>query len=213
MNPDQLLREQLHQGLMAMKLTATQAQEAALISYLHLLMEWNRVYNLTAIRKPQEILIKHIFDSLIILPYLYGQDILDVGTGAGLPGVPLAIMQPQKHFVLLDSNKKKTRFLVHVLQQLGLNNASIQANRIEAFTNAQGFDTIMSRAFSSLKDFLVVSHHLIKSGGQFLAMKGNYPEVELREIPEEYNVAGIHRLVIPGLSAERHVVIMTVISS
>lgn len=200
------LNQKLHEGFKIMGLTASPEQEFALLSYMNLLAEWNRVYNLTAITNPEEMLIKHIFDSVIILPFIIGQNILDVGTGAGLPGIPLAIMLPHHHFVLLDSNKKKTRFLTHVQHQLSLNNVTIVDNRLQAFTYEPGFDTIVSRAFSSLKEFLINSRHLLKKEGQFLAMKGNNPVSELHEIPEDYKVSGVHRLLVPGLSAERHIV-------
>jgi 16S rRNA (guanine527-N7)-methyltransferase len=203
------LHLQLQKGLAELALAHTADMEAALLSYIYLIKEWSSVYNLTAIRDPEEILRRHILDSAAIIPYLQGQTVLDVGTGAGLPGIPLALLQPQRSYVLLDSNSKKTRFLRHVQQQFGLTNIQIETNRIESFTNEQGFDTIVSRAFTSLRSFLLATKHLIKPHGQFLAMKGQYPETELGEIPPEFNVLGVHKLVVPFLAAERHVVCMS----
>lgn len=200
------LHQKLHEGLMVLQLPHSQTVQNSLITYIKLLMEWNDVYNLTAIRTPEEILIKHILDSLAVSSLIHGQSILDVGTGAGLPGIVLAIIQPNKCFVLLDSNKKKTRFLYHVKQQLNLSNVEIVTNRVEAFTAPNGFDNIITRAFASLKDFILSTEHLLKEGGHLLAMKGHYPENELKEIPSGFIVNEIYKLNVPFLTGQRHLV-------
>jgi 16S rRNA (guanine527-N7)-methyltransferase len=200
------LHQKLHEGLIALHLPQSQVMQDLLIRYIKLLVEWNDVYNLTAIRIPEEILTKHILDSLAVSSYLQGQTILDVGTGAGLPGILLAIIQPNKYFVLLDSNKKKTRFLHYVKQQLNLTNIEIFTNRVEAFTTATGFDNIVTRAYATLKDFVLTTQHLLKKGGHFLAMKGQYPESELNDIPQEFIVNRVYKLNIPFLAAQRHLV-------
>ena len=200
------LNQKLHEGLTVLNLPQPQFIYHLLLSYIKLLIKWNDVYNLTAIRTPEEILTKHIFDSLAISPYLRGQTILDVGTGAGLPGILLAIILPNKHFVLLDSNKKKTRFLFHIKQQLELTNVEIITNRVEAFNTTTGFDNIVTRAYATLKEFVLTTQHLLKEGGHFLAMKGQYPESELNDIPPGFIVHEIYKLNIPFLAAERHLV-------
>jgi len=180
--------------------------EQQFIAYLALLEKWNRVYNLTAIRDPNESVILHLVDSLVMNPYLHGERIIDVGTGAGLPGIPLALINPEKHFVLLDSNSKKIRFLTQVLHELKIPNIEIIHSRAEDFHPEKGFDSIVSRAFAAINVMLAATHHLINADGQFLAMKGRFPEQELLDIPVGYEVIGVHKLVIHGLAAERHCV-------
>lgn len=180
-----------------------------LVDYLQLLQRWNRVFNLTAIRDPNDMVWGHILDSLSVSAYLHGSRILDVGTGAGLPGIPLALTQPDKQFVLLDSNGKKTRFLTQVVYELGIPNVEIVHARCEDFVipqNTTGFTTIISRAFSSIAVMLLYTQHLISHDGQFLAMKGIYPEQELQAMPENFILLGVHKLIIHGLAAERHLV-------
>ncbi len=205
MSIDQL-QQQLNDGLVVLRLNHSHVIQQLLLRYIQLLIEWNKVYNLTAIKKPEEILIKHILDSLSISIYLKGDSILDVGTGAGLPGIPLAIVNPDKRFVLLDSNSKKTRFLYHVKQQLSLDNIEIVTNRVEAFTTNDGFDNIVTRAYATLKEFTGSTQHLLKEQGQFLAMKGLYPESELSEIIKKFSVVTVQELIVPFLNAERHLV-------
>lgn len=176
------------------------------ITYLTLLEKWNQTYNLTAIRDPNDMVTLHLLDSLAIHPYLHGNRIIDVGTGAGLPGIPLALIYPEKEFVLLDSNSKKTRFLTHVIHELKINNITIVHSRTEDFHPEKGFDSIVSRAFAAIKVMLATTQHLIHADGQFLAMKGIYPEQEIAEIPPNFQVVNIHKLEIKGLNAERHLV-------
>lgn len=183
----------LEQSLQSFDLKAI---SASLADYLFLLNKWNSTYNLTAIRDVEAMVGKHILDSLAILPWLKGNRIIDVGTGAGLPGIPLALAQPEINFVLLDSNGKKTRFLNEVKRQLNLKNLEIIQNRVENYHPAQGFDTVLSRAFSSLGQMIQWTHHLIADEGIWLAMKGRFPDVELNDIKQNctvksYSVAGV----------------------
>ncbi len=177
-----------------------------LLHYLDLLQEWNRVFNLTAIVDPRDTVLLHILDSLSITKYLQGKEIIDVGTGAGLPGIPLALTQPEKMFVLLDSNSKKTRFLNQVVYEMKIKNVEIVHARCEDFKPEKCFDSILSRAFASIKVMLEQTQHLLCQDGQFLAMKGIYPAQEIQEIPKNFNVIGVERLNIKGLDAERHLV-------
>ncbi|RUR13134.1 16S rRNA (guanine(527)-N(7))-methyltransferase RsmG [Legionella sp. km772] len=171
-----------------------------LFHYLSLLHKWNAAYNLTAIRDIEAMVSKHLLDSLAILPWLQGDSILDVGTGAGLPGIPLAIAQPQRHFVLLDSNGKKVRFLNEVKRQLGLKNLEIVQFRVENYHPNQGFDTVTSRAFSSLEQMIYWTQHLIAQEGVWLAMKGRYPDEELSALNKNYRVQSY---TVQGLEGER----------
>lgn len=177
-----------------------------LMQYLHLLDKWNKTYNLTAVRKINDMVGRHLLDSLAIKPWVKGPRILDVGTGAGLPGIPLAIAYPEYHFVLLDSNGKKTRFLQEVIRVLKLNNVEVEQTRVENYHPEQGFDTVISRAFSDLSQMTAWTHHLLAQGGQWLAMKGRYPETELDSIKHPWQV---QTYSVPGQEGERCCVIMT----
>lgn len=177
--------------------------------YLALMQKWNRAYNLTAITEPEAQVLLHLADSLAIQPYLQGRRILDVGTGAGLPGIPLAICEPDREFHLLDSNGKKTAFLAQVKIELGLRNLHIHSARIEIFQDAQGFNTIMSRAFSELALFLELAGHLLAPQGRFLAMKGEISAKELAKVLPPFMIDEVVVLTVPGLDAHRQVVLMT----
>lgn len=196
----------LHKMLLENNYSLPAGTQEKFIHYLDLLSRWNKIYNLTSIRDPNEMVMLHILDSLSINPYLHGTRILDVGTGAGLPGIPLAIMQPEKKFTLMDSNSKKTRFLTQVVLELKLTNVEVIHSRCEDLRQEQGFDSILSRAFASLRVMLEATHHLIARHGIFLAMKGIYPESEIQEIPQGVKLLAVHKLVINGLAAERHLV-------
>jgi 16S rRNA (guanine527-N7)-methyltransferase len=180
------------------------------IEYLELLQRWNQAFNLTAITDMHDMIWLHIVDSLAVNPYLHGTRIIDVGTGAGLPGIPLALINPDRHFVLLDSNSKKTRFLTQAKMTLGIKNIEIIHARCEDFgaknSLPASFDSIVSRAFSSIAVMLARTQHLAAEGCHFLAMKGIYPEQEIQEIPADFSVSAVHKLKIKGLAAERHVV-------
>lgn len=197
----------LQAGLAALSLPADLA--IPLLAYLSLLAKWNKAYNLTAVREPEEMVTRHLLDSLSVNPYLHGNRILDVGTGPGLPGIPLALANPDKDFTLLDSLGKKTRFLQQVINTLELKNVTVVQSRIEEFQPAQGFSTVISRAFASLQDMADGSLHCLASGGRMLAMKGQYPQAELDELGGRVEILSIEQLEVPGLSAGRHLVIMT----
>lgn len=203
-----MLDRSLHQGLMAMGCTLAPETGQKLLAYVRLLEKWNRTYNLTAVRDPAEMIPKHILDSLAVLPYLRGPRVLDIGTGAGLPGIPLALARPDLEFVLLDSNAKKTRFVTQACAELGLKNVEVVVTRVDKYTPGTKFDTLISRAFSAIADMLASARHLCAEGGQFLAMKGVYPEEELRAIPAGFQVSRVVPLTIPGLGAARHLAII-----
>jgi 16S rRNA (guanine527-N7)-methyltransferase len=204
------LAEQLSVGLQALRLTLSPRVQQQLLDYVALLHKWNRVYNLTAVREPAEMVTRHILDSLAIWPYVQGQRVLDVGTGAGLPGIPLAIVSqessPQREFVLLDSNSKKTRFVQQAVVELGLPNVQVVQARTEDWQATQSFDTVVSRAFAAVADMLANSGRHCASDGIILAMKGADPAAELAELGSDYAVEAVHRLAVPGLGEERHLV-------
>lgn len=193
----------LERGLSELGLSADPEQRRRLLHFVELLRKWNRVYNLTAIEDPRESVQLHLLDSLSVAPYLHGERVLDVGTGAGLPGIPLAIVQPERRFVLLDCNAKKIRFVHQAVIELGLSNVGPAQARIESFTDAAGFDCVLARAYASLAEIWADASRLLKAGGSVLALKGRRPEAELGELPAGVTV-GIHRLRVPGVDAERH---------
>jgi 16S rRNA (guanine527-N7)-methyltransferase len=193
----------LEAGLNELGLSIETNNINALLAFVALIEKWNKTYNLTAIRNKEDMVISHVLDSLAILPFLQGTRILDIGTGAGLPGIPLALYAPNLEFVLLDSNAKKTRFVQQVILELGLNNIHVQHSRVEAFEDDTGFDTIISRAFSSLEDFLVMSEHLLCKNGKLLAMKGQHPKQELEQLAMPWETIPVY---VPGIKAERCIV-------
>lgn len=200
---------QLQQGLAELSLSATQQQQQQLLDYLQLLIKWNKAYNLTAIRDPQAMLVQHLLDSLVILPHVPEGRLLDVGTGAGLPGLLLAIMQPQRAVTLLDSNGKKTRFLQQAVHTLGLSRVEVVHSRVEDYQPPQLFQVIVSRAYAAMATFTIQCEHLCAPEGRFLAMKGVYPTDELADLAASYHVQQVHELQVPGLAAQRHLVVLT----
>ena len=192
-----------------MPLSPGPREQALLLAYLQLLAKWNRAYNLTAVRDPAQMVTRHLLDSLVIAPYLSGKYLLDVGTGAGLPGVPMAIMFPERNFDLLDSNGKKARFLFQVKTGLRLDNMQVHHHRVESFQPQGRYDGVLSRAFASLVDMVSCCRHLLAPGGCFFAMKGAYPDEELEAVAALCDVRAIHRLEVPGLHEQRHLVEMT----
>lgn len=203
-----LLLRQLGAGLNELQISLSEAQQAKLIAYLELLVRWNSAYNLTAIRDPQQMVARHLLDSLAVLPHLRGECFIDVGTGPGLPGIPLAIACPDRHFTLLDSNGKKTRFLFQARTALELANVQEVNTRVEGFQPAQPFDAVLSRAFSSLPDMVEKCAHLTREDGLFLAMKGKFPQTELSDLAKAYKVDAPVRLQVPGVSEERHLIVI-----
>ncbi len=189
-----------------MQIAAPEDAASRLAAYVDLLAHWNRAYNLTAVRRPQDMVARHILDSLAVLPWLRGRRVLDVGSGAGLPGIPLAVLRPDLEFTLLDSNGKRTRFMTQAVLELKLANTQIVQARVETYQPTAPFDSIVSRAFASLAAYLTGAGRLCASGGDLLAMKGVRPEAELMELPEGYKVMGIHALQVPELGAERHLI-------
>lgn len=203
--PDILARE-LTEGLAALSLRTTERQRAQLLAFLALLEKWNRAYNLTAIKEPRLMLDLHLLDSLSIAGWLKGKAFIDVGTGPGLPGIPLAILFPERHFTLLDSNGKKIRFILQVVHDLQLRNLDAVQKRVEEYQPEQGYDGVISRAFASLEQMLLRCAHLLAKGGLFYAMKGQYPVQELSELPKNYKVVACRQIRVPGVDADRHLI-------
>lgn len=197
------IEKELLLGLEGLELKLSPAQIQQLLDYLTLLNKWNKAYNLTAVRDPLQMVTRHLLDSLIILPYLRGQRIIDIGTGAGLPGIPLAIADPQRSYCLLDSNGKKIRFLQQSVLQLGLKNVITIEDRAEHFTSEHCFDSIVARAVASVADIITNTEHLLCPTGQWLLMKGQYPQEELAAINAEFSVIPYQ---VPGLDEQRHLV-------
>lgn len=194
----------LAQALAENEIAATALQIEKLMHFLKLLEKWNRVFNLTALQTPKEMVYLHIIDSLTLLPHIEGKRILDVGSGGGLPGVPLAIMQPDKQWVLLDKSQKKTRFLMQLKAELQLDNVDVMVNRVEDFNASQCFDTILARAFAELGQFLRASAHLLCPDGLWIAMKGKYPEQELANLPKSVTLVQSIPVQIKGIEVNRH---------
>lgn len=191
----------------SIELTEKQLQQ--LVGYVELLDKWNKAYNLTSVRDPQQMLIRHIMDSIVVNGQLKGTSFIDVGTGPGLPGVPLAIVRPDSHFVLLDSLGKRIRFLKQVQHELGLTNIEPIQSRVEEYQPDIGFDGVISRAFASLSDMLNWCHHLPSSSGKFYALKGVVREEELAELPDSFLVDSVTELKVPELDEQRHLVILS----
>ena len=204
---DATLRADLESGLDALGID--RAYGAALFDYLALLHRWNGTYNLTAIRDPRAMVDKHLLDSLAMAPYLDGvARLADLGTGPGLPGIPLAIVRPALRVALVESNGKKARFLREAVRRLGLSNAEVVESRIEAYDPSAGFDAVTARALATLPQILALGGHLLTPGGRLLAMKGVVPEDEIAALPPGWRVEALHPLRIPGLAAERHLVVV-----
>jgi 16S rRNA (guanine527-N7)-methyltransferase len=193
-------------GARALALDLEEAQLAKLVAHLDLLDDWNTRMNLTAIRDRPSQLTKHLLDSLTVLPYLQGERIADVGSGAGFPGIPLAIVEPHRHFTLIESTGKKCRFLEHVREALELRNVEVAQSRAESYKPEVRFDTVLARAVGPVADLVKVAGPLVVGGGRLLAMKGRYPEAELAARLNGWKVAAVHPLTVPGLGEERHLV-------
>jgi 16S rRNA (guanine527-N7)-methyltransferase len=202
------VEQQLKAGIAALGLTLPDGAKAKLLAYLTLLDKWNRVYNLTAVRDAERMVSHHLLDSLATLPYFHGEAVLDVGSGGGLPGIPLAIARPEVRVTLIDSIAKKTAFLLQAKTDLGLKNVQVVTSRVEDFRPETGFDVVTSRAFSDLKEFVTLTRHLLNPGGRWLAMKGLYPHEEIALLPAGVKVSADHALRVPGLEASRHLIVL-----
>lgn len=200
--------EQLRALVAQTSLQLSEQQLQQCVAYVQLLDKWNSAYNLTSVRDPNEMLIKHVMDSLVVAPYLTGERFIDVGTGPGLPGVLLAIYYPQKHFTLLDSLGKRIRFLNQVKLQLKLDNIQPLQSRVEEHQPGQGYDGVISRAFASINDMLSWCRHLPAQNGRFFAMKGAAVQEEIAALPDFVKVASVQPLSVPQLHAQRHLVIL-----
>lgn len=201
---DPQLRDDLARGLAALNIDGPEDLQPRLLAYLDLLAKWNRAYNLSAVREPREMVTRHLLDSLAVLPWVGADNLLDIGSGAGLPGIPLAIARPDLQVTLLDSNGKKTRFLRQAVLELPLANVQIFEGRVEAYRPERPFARISSRAFSELGAFVRLARPLLAPGGRLLAMKGRLEPNELAQIQGEPVKLLQHRLQVPGLAAERH---------
>ncbi|TDO97425.1 16S rRNA (guanine(527)-N(7))-methyltransferase RsmG [Marinomonas balearica] len=201
--------EMIRKGALDLGLSLTENTLQQLERYLELLQKWNKAYNLTAIRNADQMVSLHLIDSLSTIPFIKGDNIIDVGTGPGLPGMVLAICLPDKSFTLLDSNGKKTRFLTQVKMDLGLSNVTVANERVEKHVNQGHYDHVISRAFASLEDMINWCLPLPHKDGNFLAMKGVYPENEINQLPDGVIVQDVFPLMVPTIDAERHMVVMT----
>lgn len=182
-------------------ISLTDHQKTLLVAYVDMLHKWNKAYNLTSVRDPNEMLVRHILDSIVVAPYLQGQRFIDVGTGPGLPGIPLAIVLPDAHFTLLDSLGKRVRFLRQVQHELKLENITPVQSRVEAYPSEPPFDGVISRAFASLNDMVSWCHHLPGEKGRFYALKGQLPGDEIASLPDNFSVESVEKLRVPQLKA------------
>ncbi len=200
--------QQLAQGLAAMGLEVPAAAQEKLLAYAALLEKWNKTYSLTALRGADKAVSHHLLDSLAVLPHVPAGTLLDVGSGGGMPGIPLAIVLPELAVTLIDSNSKKTAFLRQAAIELRLSNVNVHCGRVEQYHPSLPFSAITSRAFAELTDFVVLSRHLLAADGVWLAMKGVRPEAEIAALPAGVRVRAVHPLQVPGVEGERHVVIL-----
>ena len=206
MSDRESLRQHLCAGVSELRIALEDAAIERLLDYVDLLLRWNAAYNLTAVRDPAQMITRHLLDSLAILPHVRGATLADLGSGAGLPGIPLAIAAPEREIVLVDSNGKKARFLREAVRRLALTRTRVAESRVE---NVEGtFDCITARAFASLAEMLAWGGHLLAPDGRWLALKGRLPQDELAALPDEFRVEDVVALRVPGLDAERHLVVI-----
>ncbi|WP_417447727.1 16S rRNA (guanine(527)-N(7))-methyltransferase RsmG [Idiomarina abyssalis] len=203
------MKEQLKELLKQAQITLSESQIEQQLALVGLLDKWNKAYNLTSVRNPKDMLTRHIMDSLAVRQYIQGQRFIDVGTGPGLPGLPLAIAEPDKEFVLLDSLGKRIRFIRQVCHELKLTNVTPVQVRVEDYQDEKKFDGVISRAFASLNDMLSWCEHLPSDKGRFYALKGLYPQEELDELSANYKTESIEQINVPGIDASRHIVIIS----
>ncbi len=200
---------QLNSLLSSAGITLPEPQKLQLVAYVDMLNKWNKAYNLTSVRDPAEMLVRHIMDSIVVAPHLKGKRFIDVGTGPGLPGIPLSIVRPDAHFTLLDSLGKRVRFLKQVQHELKLENITPVQSRVEEYPAEPPFDGVISRAFASMTDMVNWCHHLPAATGHFYALKGVRPDDEIANLPVGYQIEDIFRLTVPKLDGERHLVIIS----
>lgn len=200
--------EELSTGARELGITLSDTQHRQLLDYLGLLIKWNKAYNLTAVRNPDEMVSRHLLDSLSVVPFIDGPRWLDVGSGGGMPGIPLAIMFPQARVALLDSNGKKSRFQTQVKLELKLDNLEVIHSRAESYQPAEPFTGIISRAFSSLEDFTGWTRHMGDTDTRWLAMKGLHPSDELVALPADFRLDSAQALAVPGCQGQRHLLIL-----
>lgn len=205
-----IISEKIQVGCQQLNVSFSEQQVDKLEAYIHLLVKWNKSYNLTAIRDPEKMVVYHLLDSIVLQDYFFEKQhsVLDVGSGAGLPGIPLSIVFPDKDFTLLDSNGKKTRFMTQAKLELGLENCNVLQHRVEKLVADQPFKVIVSRAFATLADFVNSTVHLIDNQGMFYAMKGKVSPEELEDIPSSVRLVKIEPLNVPMLSEQRHLVVL-----
>lgn len=202
------LAGELARGVAGLKLDLGGETQQKLLDYLALVRKWNRVYNLTAVREPQKMVSHHLLDSLAVVPHVEARSIIDVGSGAGLPGIPLALALPQSRVTLLDSNHKKAAFLKQAAIELALGNVEVVCERVEEWRGKQNFELVISRAFSALPEFLTAAGRLCAPRGRIAAMKGVYPDEELAQLPGGFELISVIPLAVPGLRAARHLVLV-----
>lgn len=202
------LSEKLAQGVAELGLRVPAATLRKLLDYLALIAKWNRVHNITSVRESSKMVSNHLLDCLAVVPHLEARTVLDVGSGAGLPGIPLALMWSQASVTLLDSNHKKAAFLRQAVIELGLNNVDVVCERVETWQPAQEFDLVISRALSDLPEFVNLAGRLCGADGVVAAMKGVYPYEELAQLPHEFRLRSVVPLKVPGVLAERHLVLL-----
>lgn len=197
-------------GVLAAGLNLSDAVQQKLLDYLALIQKWNKVHNLTAVRDPDEMVTLHLLDSLAVLPFIQAKTLLDVGSGAGLPGIPLAICLPELKVTVIDSSQKKASFMRQAKAELGIDNLEVLCGRVEEVRRDEKFDVVISRAFSDLCLFVNLTKHLCRATGTWLAMKGVFPEAELKELAEKLNLtpSKTEVLKVPGLDAQRHLVFL-----
>ncbi|WP_018651459.1 16S rRNA (guanine(527)-N(7))-methyltransferase RsmG [Actinobacillus capsulatus] len=201
------MKAKLDRLLTQANIQLTEQQKDQLVGFVRLLDKWNKVYNLTSVRNPDEMLVKHILDSLVVSEHLQGEKFIDVGTGPGLPGIPLAIVNPDKRFFVLDSLGKRITFIKNALRELGIANVTPILNRVEEYTENE-FDGVLSRAFASLNDMVNWCYHLPNANGKFYALKGVYNEVEVQAVEKAVKLANVIKLNVPELVGERHLVVL-----
>jgi 16S rRNA (guanine527-N7)-methyltransferase len=203
------LEADIESGASSMGLELNEEQRARLAAHLRLVEKWNRVHNLTAVRETDQMVVLHVLDSLSLIPHLgAAKTLLDVGSGPGFPGIPVALARPDLTVTLLDSSSKKCTFLEQARTELGLANVRVVCERVEQWKPAEKFDAVVSRAFAELSDFVTQARHLVQSGGRLFAMKGVYPFEEIARVPQSHRVASVVELAVPTLDAKRHLVLL-----